>query len=88
MKDLCEINLEVRSLVKAYMTHQTELAALLQTGHAEHIKAKQAQVRQEKRKLAALLKQGKRPAPCSYTKCSSHKTLVYPVVDNKQAVMI
>ena len=57
VKTFDEITSEVRTLVKAYMTHQTELAELLQTGHAEHIKAKQAQVRQEKRKLAALLKQ-------------------------------
>ncbi len=57
VKALCEITGEVRSLVKAYMTHQTELTELLQTGHAEQIKAKQAQVRQEKRKLGMLLKQ-------------------------------
>ena len=57
VKALCEITGEVHSLVKEYMTHQTELAELLETGQAEHIKAKQAQVRQEKRELTALLKQ-------------------------------
>ena len=57
VKTFDEITSEVRTLVKAYMTHQTELAELLETGHAEQIKAKQAQVRQEKRELTALLKQ-------------------------------
>ena len=57
MKTFDEITSEVRSLVKAYMNHQTELAELLETGQTEQIKAKQTQVRQEKRKLTALLKQ-------------------------------
>ena len=57
VKALCDITSEVRTLVKEYMNHQTELAELLETGHAERIKAKQAQVRQEKRKLTVLLKQ-------------------------------
>ena len=56
-KTIDEITSEVRTLVKEYMNHQAELAALLETGYAERIKAKQAQVRQEKRELTALLKQ-------------------------------